>query len=168
MELIVDMQGFIKDGGVICKELAVGSLQNVLLDHFVFETPPRIRQHSKQNAWLSQCFHKLRWTDGDIPYDQIYKIFQRISAGSYVILVKGLEKKRWLEELLPNGPLVEDLVDFPSLNSTRYFKKPRCAYNHPHCALQNVLKLRDYAITNYGDYPFVRNESEEDEGFVTA
>lgn len=150
MEVIIDFQGFKNGDTFICKELAFASIDGTLLDHYMFETPPCIRCYSKDNAWLTENHHKLRWTDGDVPYYKIVDILQRIAGETYIFFVKGEEKKRWLTQFLPFHPKIDILTTLPSLRSSAYSFQPCCSYFHGCCALQNVIKLRNYI--NNGAY----------------
>ena len=63
-----------------------------------------------------------------------------------VIYVKGLEKRRWLVDILNNDNVIVETIDvhyneiksLENLDSTNTF---RCGRHSSYCALQNVLKL---------------------------
>lgn len=143
MDIIVDLQGFKSTyNNFICKELAVASICGSVLDHFIFATPPSLRNFSKENAWITANLHSLRWTDGDVPLNKIREVLDRLISENTTVYVKGLEKKRWIRQYCPQDTHIEDLHQLPSLRSENYGPQPSCTLQHSHCALTNVLKLK--------------------------
>lgn len=149
MDFIIDLQGFKgPNNQFICKELAIFSLDHHVLNHYLFRTPENLQHRSITNMWITDNHHKLRFDDGDIEYNRIFSIFDKIallSLGGGRLLVKGSEKVQWVRQLCrPQNLIIIDLSDLPSLKSSSYSLHPACLANHPNCALQNVLKIGAY------------------------
>jgi len=67
---------------------------------------------------------------------------------SSVVYVKGLEKRKWLTDILDdagNGYIIEtldaDYEDIDSLNKLDITNSMRCGKHVKNCALQNVFKI---------------------------
>lgn len=149
MDFILDLQGFKgPKNQFICKELAVLSLNHHVLNYYLFKTPKKLQHHSETNKWITNNHHKLRFEDGDVEFDRLSSIFDKIgqlSMGGGRIFVKGKEKVQWVRKLCRHQDVnVIDLVYLPSLQSTVYTLHSSCLLCHPNCALQNVLKIGAY------------------------
>lgn len=110
-------------------------------------------EYQETNAWLTDHHHGIPWnTPETTPYDDIERIFDDLLCAVNCVYVKGLEKKKWLEALIKNDATVVNLEDWgcPKLADLKGVKcwKHRFMYLHPstvyHCAMQNVLRLRDW------------------------
>lgn len=149
MNYIVDLQGFKgPNNQFICKEVAILSPEQLDLNHYIFKTPENLQHRSITSMWIANNHHKLRFEDGDVEYEKLFEIFDKIrllSLGGGTIFVKGSEKVRWVKQLCRcENILVFDLYHLPSLKSSSYSLQPTCLLSHPNCALQNVLKLGAY------------------------
>lgn len=149
MELIVDLQGYKKGNNFVLKELAVCSLDNQLLQSYMFETPVYYREYSYSNFWLQKHHHSIPYRAGEISYDKIEEILQSLVLKAKVIYLKGIEKRDWLLFWIPYFKNIEDLHGLPSLKSKSYSAQPSCALIHENCALTHVLQLRDYVNRNF-------------------
>ncbi|XP_024883822.1 uncharacterized protein LOC112462330, partial [Temnothorax curvispinosus] len=107
--------------------------------------------------------HGLCWEDGDTDYRQAKTIIRRAvrdnldelceteETPNARIYVKGLEKKKWLQEILGDVDATivtvdaeyEDIDRLESLRTDRAF---RCRRHQRCCAMENVMKLRDWWI----------------------
>ena len=146
MEICVDLNGFLKDGRFICKEIAFASMGKSVLDCFVFETPDHLREYSRDNAWITIREQSFPFSEGDVPYNKIRSICERVAERSFNFFVVGPEKAAYLKQIMPNDVRVETLDFLPGLLDSSYSNQPSCIRNHRNCALQNVLKMRDYIL----------------------
>lgn len=157
MDLLIDLQGFSRPKGsnppFVLKELAVASPEPLgHIDHWVFTTPLELRDGDLSYRYVRNSHHMLDYEDGDVPYDKIPDIFRRIFSGyTKVVYVKGLEKKRWIQHYFKGPAHIVDLDDYPSLNGAEYAHQPGCTFNHPKCAMSNVLKLMGYMLAEDTD-----------------
>ncbi|EZA60803.1 hypothetical protein X777_13636 [Ooceraea biroi] len=162
--IFADLQGFIVQGWLRVKEVAVLRTRDRVLTHHVFRPPVAwsrlTRDERSQAAWLTANYHRLRWTDGNVPYGHAGALIRRaVSAmeeggggDDRLVYVKGAEKRWWLEGLL--GDLagkrrvtvrsVDD--DFEDIAHLSELVGPdrgtyRCSAHSGVCALENVLKL---------------------------
>ncbi|XP_024881314.1 uncharacterized protein LOC112460729 [Temnothorax curvispinosus] len=112
--------------------------------------------------WLMANHHGFRWKDGDVDYRLARSIIRRAVCDDLGerretpgarIYVKELEKKRWLEEIL--GDAVRDVDatietiddeydDIDRLEFLRADRAFRCGRHQRCCAMENVMKLRDW------------------------
>ncbi|XP_024893686.1 matrix metalloproteinase-2-like [Temnothorax curvispinosus] len=114
--IFVDLQGFTVSDRFVAKEMAVLRSETRVLPHHVFRAPMSwnlLTSSEKARAsWLIANHHGLRWEDGDTDYrqaktiirravcDNLEELWEREETLSARIYVKGLEKKRWLQEIL--------------------------------------------------------------------
>jgi hypothetical protein len=118
-------------------------------------------------SWLIANHHGLRWEDGDVDYrrarslirrfvcDDLSETWKKGETPGARIYVKGLEKKRWLEEIL--GDALRDVdvtiltidAEYDDIDRLEFLRADRafhCGRHQRCCALENVLKLRDWWI----------------------
>ena len=104
---VVDMQGFRRSSNLfIVKEFAMFALEADALPKVYHFLPPctwqkLLTEEKSTNGWLELSFHGIPWHSGHIPYSDVIRIIQSSLKDIYKIYVKGLEKKRWLSEMLP-------------------------------------------------------------------
>ena len=147
--IFVDLQGFAFNNNFVVKEVAV--LRNgKMLSHYVFREPVPWSLLTKSEkslvCWLRIHHHGLRWEDGHVPYSQARGLINRdIGTEPSLIYVKGLEKKKWLREILDDNFEIEtievDYEDIARLKDLDIIGTLRCGYYMKHCAMQNVCKL---------------------------
>ena len=106
MKYILDIQGFkTSTNDFIVKEVAFAPVEeDVEPTVFLFKPPYPWTFSNKKGptAWLEQNYHGLSWNSGSIPYEEVEKILRSIfPTNSADIYVKGLEKTKWLQKLLP-------------------------------------------------------------------
>lgn len=155
MDVICDIQWFFKPTGpkrFVVKEIAFMSVDGRYLDSFVFYTPPKQRHYSSQNAFIRRHVIGLSFQDGDVPIERLEYILENIAQNSTSILVKDVEKRDILKQLIPRYKNIYLLKNFPSLRSDRYDLGARCMYDHPNCALNNVIIMRNYYLKNPNEY----------------
>lgn len=160
--IFVDLQGFTVRDKFVVKEVAVLRNGKELIHH-LFRAPFNwnlLTAFEKSRAcWLTANHHGLRWNNGDVEYRQANAMIRRSLRDSSPsefarIYVKGLEKKRWLEEIFGNvvddlGATIEtidadyDICRLETLSATRSF---RCGRHMRNCAMENVCKLHDWWV----------------------
>ncbi|XP_043284952.1 uncharacterized protein [Venturia canescens] len=145
MEYLVDVQGF-QYHNFIVKELAVAPLNSP--DYplvFLFQPPTPWSEiparYKGVNLWLERNYHRLRWSAGDVPYDEVENVLRSVLRDASTVYVKGEQKQRWLEQF---GFNARDVVDCPSLRTSCKLAAACPHHDSPHCALRNVLLLRIY------------------------
>lgn len=167
----IDFQGF-KDNSnrFIVKEFAL--ITKNIIFHDIIKSPDITldESHEKQAKWLTENYHGLDWTCGEISFTKLRNTIQPILQNKTVYL-KGSEKVKWLQYILGmnNKSNVDNrinIVDLESLNcsislhkkdidkqnklyvcenhrSIKYKKNEIC-----HCAMENVLILTDWYMKN--------------------
>ena len=150
MLYVVDFQGF-KDNNneFIIKEFAICSVNGQFQEHWLIKSPYaleqlNIKQH-RQYLWLVHNLHGINWEDG---YITLHELFIILSKFRGLFLIKGLEKKLYLQKF---GFNVENLDSFdcPSLNILLISKT--CCFGHRYlrrCALNNVINLAIWISQN--------------------
>ena len=98
---IVDLQGFqIFDHAdnitFICKEIAVLNIDTNSFDHKIILLPypfSDLNTRSRKNVlWLSNKYHNLKWTSGNINYNLLKNATQNMFSYDCKIYVKGADK----------------------------------------------------------------------------
>nr|CAI5865162.1 unnamed protein product [Callosobruchus analis] len=129
---IIDVQGFSCGSTFICKEIAILNVANGTYVH-------------KMMGYILRNINGLQWSTCSnefLNYEQLSE-FTKNTVKDNVVLVKGLEKKKWLERFISNR--IIDLHDegCPNLEKLKtIFKSYHCNqhfYNDLHCALENVM-----------------------------
>nr|CAI5862119.1 unnamed protein product [Callosobruchus analis] len=151
---IIDVQGFSCGSTFICKEIAILNVasgtyvQKILNIPQHFEWLEKKVQH--QMGWILRNINGLQWSTCSnefLNYEQLSEFTKKIVKDD-VVLVKGLEKKKWLERFISNR--IIDLHDegCPNLEKLKtVFKSYHCnqhSYNDLHCALENVMFLYNW------------------------
>nr|CAI5852438.1 unnamed protein product [Callosobruchus analis] len=134
---IIDVQGFSCGSTFICKEIAILNVANGTYVHKMYGV---ILRNINGLQW-STCSNEF------LNYEQLSE-FTKNTVKDNVVLVKGLEKKKWLERFISNR--IIDLHDegCPNLEKLKtIFKSYHCNqhfYNDLHCALENVMFLYNW------------------------
>ena len=164
MEFVVDFQGFKRPmNDFVFKEVAVAPLEDdVPPSVYLFEPPHEWNflpaKYKSENTWLEHNYHGISWDRGDVPYEEVIKILQNHLRDASKVHVKGLEKKRLAEKIVPNVYNLED-VGCPSLRKLNANADILCT-NHvgtwnPQCAAHNVSTLRAWLLESkaHEDFP---------------
>lgn len=158
--IFVDLQGFTFRNTFAVKEAAV-LRDGDTLSHYIFREPvpwsTLTKSERSQVCWLRAHHHGFRWEDGHVPYSQAEHLIRQaivVAAADStpanpppppLIYVKGLEKKKWLSEILNNEFTIEtidaDYKDIARLRDLSVVGTLRCAYHTENCAMRNVCKL---------------------------
>ena len=107
MNYIIDVQGFTTSlFTFVFKEVVILPVQtgmDPIVFHFKSPHPwNNLPNNFKvSNRWVARNFHGISWESGKIPYDQLLEKMEEVLIDAEKIYVKGLEKKRWIEKLLP-------------------------------------------------------------------
>lgn len=161
--VFVDLQGFVVREKFVIKEIAVLRDGDVLT-HRVFSEPMTwdllTKSEKSKACWLTANHHGLQWKDGDVEYALAKGIVRRavcdgwnIDETTPLIYVKGLEKRRWLEEILGDAAhdvrasiktIDADYEDIGRLEDMTAVRSFRCERHVKNCAMANVCKLRDW------------------------
>lgn len=157
MEFILDFQGFKSEKNkFIVKELALISGDGHLYELQLFQPPCSFNQLSdekkKEVLWLEKTYHGFYWGSGFKPYSEMKDIFETMKISGKVF-VKGVEKKRFVEELLTGFDVqVINLEDMgcPSLAVLKQKMTPlqmkACSFTHnsKNCAYINTYVLLEW------------------------
>ncbi|KAJ8671581.1 hypothetical protein QAD02_002840 [Eretmocerus hayati] len=137
MAYVIDVQGFRSSSSeFVFKEVATlstekGAQLRVFLSklpHGWNQLPSKLKS---ENRWLEENYLGIFWSGGDIPYEELEATLQDALKNSTRVFVKGGEKKRLLDKIIPevlrkndesveHAPLEpedEGLVDSPPLNN---------------------------------------------------
>jgi hypothetical protein len=172
-EFIVDVQGFKKpQNEFVFKELAIIPLSEDSQPTVYFFEPPYNYnllpvKYRSENSWLKRNFHGLHWEDGDIPYGDLEDIFSTYASKARKIFVKGLEKKRWIQEITSNLVYNVEDIGCPALSKISNLDKfkpcshhDECICRKPNCAVKNVLILKKWLL-NYYNSPILTTYKEK-------
>lgn len=99
----MDVQGFkIADNKFIVKEVGI-LFDGNRTAHYIFKPPFDWTflsyEHKRQATWLRKYYHGLHWNDGYIEYDRLSNLLTAMLQ-SRIVMVKGLEKKQWLQDFV--------------------------------------------------------------------
>lgn len=108
LDYVVDVQGFkTSSNKFVFKKVAVLAVQKDALP-LVYHFAPPISwgslppEYRSINRWLQYNYHGVSWSSGNILYKKLPQALEESLAGARKIHVKGVEKQKWLEEILPN------------------------------------------------------------------
>lgn len=140
--IIIDVQGFkSSETEFTPKELA--AFDGTKYSHFIFNPPfpfNDLQGHLKKtNSWLIRNYHCLNWEEGFTSLEHLQVILQRLTCNVNIILVKGLEKVKFLKNFI-NLPV----IDLGNQTNPIQPRKPLCFFHTSEicvCALSNVFCL---------------------------
>lgn len=159
--VVCDIQGFRGfKNELIIKEVAFLSCSGSKVQSFVFKPPypltalPEIQQ--KVTAWVKTFVHGLDWDDGYTPYNEVKGVINKVLGNYNTVLVKGMEKKQVIENILNNNSVkVIDMDVFccPRINELKKQISFRKCFYHSRisdqCASENVRVLLNWYVNNY-------------------
>ncbi|KAL6258263.1 hypothetical protein P5V15_010200 [Pogonomyrmex californicus] len=159
--IFVDLQGFTVREKFMVKEVAI--LRNGKeLTHRMFQAISwnlLTKAEKFKACWITFNHHGLQWSDGDVAYRLSKPVIRngvcdRSRDTPRRVYVKGLEKKKWLEEILgcdviaDHDVIVEtidaDFEDIGRLNTLNDVRAFHCERHAKNCAMENVCKLYDW------------------------
>lgn len=109
MAIIVDIQGFkVPDNQFVLKELGIIRLirepYGFSMGSLIFQPPctwgSLPKKYRLMNQWCINNLHGIPWEAGTFDYTELHDAVNFIFRKGDYVLVKGAEKKLWLEELL--------------------------------------------------------------------
>lgn len=173
MQIILDLQGFKQPANeFVVKELSSINVfhdekKSLRLSYFHFNPPSPWHMlpttYQVMNRWCQRNLHGLHWNSGKLSYSCLNAVLGNILIDVKTIFVKGLEKKKWLENLINYSIPVVNLEDFgcPLLND---IKVPiGCINQHRHstikyykCAFENVQRMRQWFLHSYIELPSLK------------
>lgn len=107
MEYVLDIQGFVRSSNIfVPKEAALVEVAaNTMPTAYYFKAPCKwtklFEEEKKKNSWLQNCYHGIPWNSGTIEFRDLIKVLQMALYNASKIYVKGLQKKKWLEDIVP-------------------------------------------------------------------
>lgn len=160
---VVDFQGFkTYNNTFIIKELVIVSVRTDCIVHCMVKSP-RVRTQGieKQVNYLTRRFHKIRWEDGYVEFNDALKLLRETLTNADIVYVKGLERTKYIRKLLENKITVQDLDPIGCPKAKNWHgcslsRFPVCPYkNHKnlpeqardtdvHCALKKALTYKDW------------------------
>lgn len=154
---IVDLQGFIHNEDFVIKEICIltkkKNIHEIVKSPFPFTSLSD--KYKQQVKWLENNYHGLRWNQGYITQEELHDTIAPILNNKF-IFVKGLNKIKWLREILSQQMNiyinVEDMGCDMKLSkpfSEEEIENIKCCKNHKfennnHCALQNALLIEQW------------------------
>ena len=145
-----DFEGFdIGTGEFIVKEIAILSSDGLQCYNYHVKNPCKYPCFPQNATTLFQFYrHRLRWDFGDYNfYEAMNDIWRKV--GVNLVLVKGLEKAKFLQEHLLN---VEEMEGVPAFKHLSECRNDWCDVKHGiWCARRKVHELKRYANQN-SDY----------------
>lgn len=155
--LLIDVQGFkSNNNSFIFKEVAVFNFASGTSTSYLLKPPIPWgileARYKSENTWLARNYHGLQWDSGDTPYHELHSLLAHLFTSSATIFVKGLEKRKWLQEEFPETVIinVED-HGCPSLQKLKEcFTSTTCLHHtipFASCAIENVLLIKSWLIS---------------------
>lgn len=153
--IFVDVQGF-KDcyNQFIIKELALSTKEFTQV--YLIKPPYAYNTLSREEKKTVRYLERERgitWSEGHIDYREFKRIIIPLIENK-IIIMKGLEKQKWIKELCENCVLV-DIEDRGSPNFMTLYKnycKNECNFNclshAKFCALKNVICIKKWSLEN--------------------
>jgi hypothetical protein len=153
--VVIDIQGF-KTPEFTPKELAIWDGNR--LAHYVFKEPFSFKylpeKFQREANWLSNNYHRIKWSDGDVDLSRIPYILNNIKRYTDTIYCKGQIKSIYLKKLFGEEITVKDLNQTPSLRNLprEHIKNAnsKCFYHQNGvCAIDNVKLIYDYIVNPF-------------------
>lgn len=158
--VVIDFQCFKNNSNeFIIKEVSIiDTTSGCLLIHNIARPPFSIRTLKQEKIrevnWLVINHHGIEWCDGNIDYDVLLCIIKSILATASTILVKGCEKTKFIQTLVPGCCSVLDLEtlgcgSLKFLNDLYFNDALRCKHHKciTHvCSLTNTINMRRWYL----------------------
>lgn len=147
--ILIDLQ-FINGNNkqLFVKELSYMLPDTANVEHFIFKPPyPEQELNDSTKHQLNYCYNNIngfKWNDGITDYLELFSILNDFK--DYDIVVKGLQKKKFLEKYLPNTPIFN--LDMKKSINQFYNYKTKCQIHEKNdikrCGISNVLRIFVY------------------------
>lgn len=132
---VVDFQCLVSSDRNVIKELCIARTDApASSSHWIFTSPELNTKLSpkqeKTNKWLAERFHGLPYNYGEISYDEIKKILVVATSCFDLLLVKGVEKCKTLNYILPLAKIYNiESLDCPPFRQLRSLVNEKCLYH---------------------------------------
>ena len=123
---IVDLQGFYCNKSFVPKEVAICSLQNEQIAHFILKPPVNMYPDVQSKNYLELYHHGINWNSGFVPYEYLQDIFTGIIKFEDKVACKGLEKCKFVKKMLNKHVYDIDLMGCPKLSKLKDLKNNVC------------------------------------------
>lgn len=160
---IVDLQGFQFGKKFVCKEIAIIGLGDCCCKihsffNFQLDIDDLSEKAKKQINWLTTNYHGLEWySDNALEYTSFSRFLNEYLTNAKKILVKGLQKKYFLEEFFENIEITDiESYKCPPLRDLKKSVRHHCGQhtgNNLHCAHQNVNLINQWCASWREDWP---------------
>jgi hypothetical protein len=133
---IVDFQCHVSSDRNVFKELCIVRADaSASSSHWIFTSPkPTTNLSSKQektNKWLAERFHGLSYNYGEVPYEEMKKILDVVTPCFDLLLVKGAEKCKTLNHILPYVKIYNiESLGCPPLRKLKSLTNEMCLYHN--------------------------------------
>ena len=157
MEFVVDFQGFKRPiNEFVFKEVAVTPLEDDSPPSvYLFEPPHEWNflpaKYKSENTWLEHNYHGISWDRGDVPYEEVIEILQNHLRDASKVHVKGLEKKRLLEKIVPH---VYNLEEGAVNQSRGHLASTVCSAQREHVESMSSRIKSERRLPKYRVYSF--------------
>lgn len=148
--LLLDFQ-YVRGNGdqIFVKELGFLFANSIVPRHFVFKPPydeaEVTKKIKKQNNFNFLYINGLHWNDGNVEYSKLADLLN--FDESVLVLVKGTEKKKFLEKYISN---VQE-IDMPGKFTDYDLFHHNCAthlFTHNRCVLNHIFQMLIYLEKN--------------------
>lgn len=159
MRLIaIDIQGF-SIPEFIAKEITfIRGLGEENFGHYLLKPPVAFSKLSERDKhgviYLERNHHGIRYSSGDLPYEEVPDLIRYITRDVDTIIVKGQQKKEFLQDLVQDVRIIDignenyDVKQSGRVGSTRCV--PHRCTNHflrrCVCSLHNCMILYNYVL----------------------
>lgn len=149
MSFFIDVQGFqLNPNSFLCKEIVIFNSVTGCFSHRFIRLPiafSDLNGTMRTQADVSmKKIHGIKWDKNidTLEYEQISEFIKNCVGTEDTILVKGSEKKKWLNKIISNS--VVDFEECPSFIKLKEFMKPNHCKGHLYdnnlsCAIENVF-----------------------------
>ena len=155
MDLVIDIQCNKDHKNTISpKEVALVALKEDYIAHWIIVGSVPLKKLpgsvKRKNNWLTQNYHGLEFTDGDVTQKVLYKSLRSILKNAQKIYVRGEEKQKILNDLSMRETInLENVELCPSFEKLPWEEKycichaQKPSYTRYACAaLNNAYRLK--------------------------
>ena len=152
MIYVVDFEGYFVKNNFVIKEFAYFRLHGSKSEQFLFQAPfswSALTFKEKQTvSYCEKFLHRIRWSSGNIPYQNRHKIFNNIFQKGDFVFVKGDQKVKVFQRYLSSEVKVKNLESYNCPKIANFLPSEVITCSLPrhkeniHCA---HLKVKKYA-----------------------
>lgn len=105
----------------------------------------------KTVRYLENNHHGLRYSSGNIPYEEVYGLIRHLAVEVDIIYVKGCQKKLFIESIIEADELDVQIVDVGNCDMVKFSKILPHQCNHHFlktcvCSLNNCMLLYNWIL----------------------